>query len=88
MSSLISQDNKKLQSLRGNGNCLPTWSVDYGLHLETALPLGISVDGHMAEVIWTHLVLDNAMVKATASHCVPESLLYPLPHYYVNGPQL
>lgn len=72
MNSLISQDNKKWRSLSGNGNCLSIWSDDHGLHLETALSSGIFADGHVAEVTWAQLVLDNAMV----SHCVPDAVLH------------
>lgn len=74
MNSLLSQDNKKLQSFWGNGNCLCMCSIDYGLQLEMALSLWSFVDGHMAEVTWTQLVLDNVMVKAMTSHCVPDAV--------------
>lgn len=43
------------------------WSVDYGLHVETALPSGSLVDDLMAEVTWVQLVLGDAMVKDIAS---------------------
>lgn len=83
MNSLISQDDKKWQSLLGNGNCLSIRSDDHGFHLDTALSSGIFADGHAAEVTWAQLVLDNAVV----SHCVPDAVLHTTPLDYLNRPQ-
>ena len=59
-------------------------SDDHGFHLETALSSGIFADGHVAEVTWAQLVLDNAMV----SYCVPDAVLHTKPFDYLNRPQL
>lgn len=56
----------------GKWEFLSIGSDDHGLHLETALSSGNFVDGHVAEVTWVQLVLDNAMV----SHCVPDAVLH------------
>lgn len=84
MNSLISQDDKKWQSLLGNGNCLSIWSDDHGFHLETSLSSEIFADGHVEEVTWAQLVLNNAVV----SHCVPDAILHTMPLDYLNRPQL
>ena len=56
----------------GKWEFLSIGSDDHGLHLEIALSSVIFADGHVAEVTWAQLVLDNAMV----SHCVPDAVLH------------
>ena len=44
--------------------------MDLHLTVETDLSLESLVDGHMAEVTCAKLLLGNALVTSTASHCV------------------